>query len=285
MNSDFDEERLAEEAQAAIKYANNTFYNSVDTQFLYHYSTIEALFSGVLVKNPESEEKAISLFATDHRYLNDEKEIIHGCEIMRDIMEKYFHLNFDNDPEIFDSAESSYIISFSKKNDSIPMWSTYGNRGDGIAFGFDASIVEASLGNVVPCLYSDKDVKTYLITLLKKLKEYDLPEITPIEIKCRAFRLGYITCNMIAQLKNDFYSYEQEVRFVSRKVENKGYRYRNNLIIPYTKQFLPKVALKKIILGPDLSFDKTKRSIQEYIKSIGFEDVEIIQSNAPFRNL
>lgn len=285
MNTDFEEHRLVEEAQTAIKYANSAFFNSIETQCLYHYSTIEALFNGILVRNPESENKAISLFATDHRYLNDDKEIRHGCKIMRDIVKKYFRLDFDDDSEIFKDTERAYIISFSKEKDCIPMWSTYGNRGDGIALGFDASVLEASLGAIAPCLYSDKDVKKYLMKVLTKLEEYNSPEPTQGDMSALGFRLGYVTCSMIPQLKNEFYRYEKEIRFCSRQEVNIGYRYRKNLIIPYSLQYLPRIALKKIILGPDLNFEKTKQSIQEYIKSIGFVDVEIIKSNAPFRNL
>lgn len=285
MNTDFDEDRLIEEAQATLKYANCAFFNVADTQCLYHYTTIEALFSGILVRNPESEDKAISLFATDHRYLNDDKEIQHGCEIMSDIVKKYFKLDFENDPKIFKGTGRVYIISFSRDDDSIPMWSTYGNSGDGIALGFDASVLETSLGNIVPCLYSDKDVQTYLMKVLTKLEEYNSPEYTQGDMSALSFLLGYVTCSMIPQLKNDFYRYEKEIRFCSRQEVNIGYRYRKNLTIPYSLQYLPRIALKKIILGPDLNFEKTKQSIHEYIESIGFVDVEIVKSKAPFRNL
>lgn len=62
-----------------------TVFSIIQYPLLYHYSTIESLFSGILVKERESDDKAISLFATDHRYLNDEKEIKHGCDVLSDI--------------------------------------------------------------------------------------------------------------------------------------------------------------------------------------------------------
>lgn len=283
--SDRNKERLVNEAKAALEFANSSFFNPEKNPILYHYSTIESLLNGIVVKKPASNEKAISLFSTDHRYMNDDKEIKHGCNIMREVAKKYFDLEFSNDREIFQDNTNIFITSFSKESDSLPMWSTYGNRGDGIAFGFDSSIVKETLKNVYPCLYTEDDMKKYLYCILTKLKEYNTKSPSKEEIVERFYKLGFIHCSMLLQLKSEYYSYEREVRFATSKSDGKDYRYRNNLIIPYTKQYLPKKALKSIVVGPTLEFEKTKRSVLEYIENIGFNDVEIVSSKVPYRNL
>lgn len=281
-----DSTRLACETLQAMEFAGKRFFNIKETPVLYHYTTIDALYNGILVKEPESEEKALSLFATDHRYLNDEKEIAHGCKILKRYIKKVFKLEFKSNRDIFNPDETiSYIISFSKDGDCLPMWSTYGNRGDGIAFGFDSSVLQNCLGRVIPCLYTDNDLESYFLALLKKLESYIPSSPTEIEKKESFFRLGYASAKMVPMLKNKFFSYEREVRFVTMQGSDKRFRLRNSLIVPYTIKYLPKNALKTIVIGPDLQFEKTKMSIHEYIDSLGFENVTIVRSKAPFRNL
>lgn len=279
------QDRLVLETKEAIEYANTYFFDVINTPILYHNSTIEALFAGILVKDPESEDKAISLFATDHRYLNDDNEIKHGCTLLRAKVKNLFGLDFCNDNEIFADNSSAFVISFSKEKDCLPMWSTYGNKGDGIAFGFDAVLLKQSLNRIVPCLYSDKDINKFLYMALENLKDYNNERITKEEITERAYRLGYLTSSMIPQLKNSYYAYENEIRYVNYSVTDIKYRYRNNIIIPFVIKYLPRKTLKSIIIGPNLDFETSKQSIQEYINSLGFVDVEIIPSKAPYRNL
>lgn len=279
------EEQILLHVKNAITVANNSFFNNTEYPLLYHYSTIESLFSGILVKERESDDKAISLFATDHRYLNDEKEIKHGCDVLSDIMKEKFQLDFSDDDTILKDNTNTYIISFSKESDSLPMWSSYGNRGDGIAFGFDSKIVTSTLERIFPCLYNRAELVRYIVLTLTKLEELNPTESQTDAKRIKGYQLGYLTASIIPLLKNEFYRYENEVRFATSKIECVKYRYRNNLIIPYTIQYLPKSALKRIVIGPDLNFNSTKLSIREYIDSLGFTDVEIECSRAPYRNM
>ena len=122
--------------------------------------------------------------------------------------------------------------------------------------------------------------------MLMQKELYELVnKLTKEEITERAYRLGYLTSSMIPQLKNSYYAYENEIRYVNYSVTDIKYRYRNNIIIPFVIKCLPRKTLKSIIIGPNLDFETSKQSIQEYINSLGFVDVEIIPSKAPYRNL
>ena len=248
---------------------------------LYHYTNIEALFNGILVKDSPKEGEEISLYATDHRYLNDIEEIKGGCKRLKEKLGPMLEgiINEDTDfDELFDKDEPRYIISFSLNPDSIPMWSTYGRRGNGIALGFDTKKLVSSIKDIHPCIYTEKDMDEALKLLHDK---------TNFDSENALFFVLYACLHMVNLIKDSSYEYEKEIRFLSVQVDVKDrkYRYANNLIIPYIQKFLPKEALKTITIGPNLNTEMVKRSVREYIDSLGFKDVEIKISDVPFRTL
>ena len=70
-----------------------------------------------------------------------------------------------------------------------------------------------------------------------------------------------------------FFIAEQKIEF----------RHRNNLIIPYIKNYLPKFALKEIWIGPANDMDRVAKSLKKYLDYMGFGDVVIKKSRIPYR--
>lgn len=288
-----------------FKIINNTYFNDVNKHdLLYHYTNIGALFNGIILpKDKSNKDEALSFLSTDYRYMNDQEELIYGRKVIQDFYEK----RTNRDDKLSDSNQTinalCFLTSFSCKEDSIPMWSTYGNKGNGIALGLDAKILNEHLGKGLNLFF-------HCIYNMEKLKGLidDFVEANPIlkitEEVIRDFYAwiqGFIT----AFVKHPSYEYEDEVRllkmFPTKQDEETQmmldmfgaqnatsevkYRLANNLIIPYVINKLPKEVLKTITIGPNLDMDRTKTSIEEYIKSLGFTDVDIIPSKAPFRTL
>lgn len=257
---------------------------------LYHYTNIEALFNGIIVKDPESDEKAISLFATDSEYLNDYNEIHYGNTQIMDLIKNPESTDFPIVKKVdrYEDICQHYVTSFSRTKDSLPMWSTYGKRGNGIALGFDTVELITHLGLLYPCFYNKKEVRKFLKGLYSYMDEdshfnshfkFD----TPVK---EGYRDGYVHEQLTTLIKHPAYEYEKEIRFVCSSLQVKEINYRcvNNLIVPYTIMYLPKKSLKTIIIGPNLDSCRTKKSILQYLYSKGFKDVEVVESTVPFRD-
>lgn len=277
----FDEGFLAK-TESLMDFVYDPWFNVQEIPILYHYSSVKALFNEILIRKPVSKDKAISLFATDSHYLNDVSEIELGKSMMREVFDKMKISSYDRIIDEIVALERMNIISFSKEHDSIPMWSTYGNKGDGIALGFDSQVLKKNLRFICPCLYSKDATEESLRRLMDYYfaKKHSADDVGEIILQI------IVVCTIIlGQIKNSYYEYEKEVRFITLPLQKPEFRLKNNLIIPYIRVFLPHEALRRVVIGPNLDRQLTASSIRDYIRSIGYKDVEIIQSDAPFRNL
>nr|DAD94561.1 MAG TPA: Protein of unknown function (DUF2971) [Siphoviridae sp. ctREU2] len=265
---------------------------------IYQYTNLDALL-GILKR----ESKNICLWATRYNCLNDPNEISFGINTIKKLLtkykERYSRDLFNGSITPFDDFASivccPFIISFSKKKDFLPMWNTYGSRGNGVSLGFDRDIIYKNKNNWMlnDCGYYDET---------KEADEHVLQNILPkYEQKYGQDVVnGYL--NLVAELcsiiKNPYYEYEEEVRLFNFSQstynkqpiffnpileENIKFRTRNNEIIPYTEFYLPKQSLKEIYLGPSLDKEFSEEKIRYYLEICGFGDVTIIQSNAPYR--
>lgn len=280
------QEDIENALQIAILNAISNRMEFKEGNEIYHYTNIEALYRGILVNPRTDDEKGISIFATDHRYLNDDNEVRFGCEKINKIADKYIKYDKTKAGKIVDDSKSRYIISFSMNSDSIPMWSTYGKKGDGIVLGFDLLMVQKELRELYPCLYNDSQIESFLHTILSTKGAVSCgslsQEMADMETMFRLLNSFGLMSNIV---KHPSYEYENEFRYVSSSTDVVNYRYSNNLIIPYKLVYLPKRALKRIIIGPNLNQALVEISVREYIDSIGFTDVAIHKSEVPFRNL
>ena len=91
-------------------------------------------------------------------------------------------------------------------------------------------------------------------------------------------------------IKNAKYEYENEVRIIGcgnkqfdEHNKEKYYRYSNGRVIPYVKEYLPKQALCKVVLGPMANVALSKDAIKEFLDGKGFNHVEVCTSEIPYR--
>lgn len=270
---------------------------------IYHYTSMEALFNGILCKC--NSESRICLRASNVLYMNDPNEIQFGLS--------YFEKLFDNDIKddfntYAEKCSNYFLTSFSSHKDYLPMWNIYAHNATGIALGFNSNVIKGNKnGEFLSCLYGYEKLKSILekyVSNKKELKEN-------INDNTKELAIGIIIIlffillkygkeksfiddisekllpilRLIVSLKDQSYSYEQEVRLlsVSENVEEVKFYFKNNYFIPYINQYFPKEALEEIIVGPNNDMERTIYSIKTYLKHIGFEHVKVIPSKVPYR--
>lgn len=263
-----------------------------DAQILYHYTSIEALFGGIIVRQLQT-DKEICLWMSNCQYMNDPEELNTGIRFASDILNISPDILEKHASEYQQIKDNLYITSFSAASDCLPMWAMYGKNGNGIALGFNKEIIEATVPSLYKCVYVTESNKARLQSEISALIE----NADPKDIENLPDSAGKIFIQMFANIvnslafyivscfycKNPAYIYEQEIRSVLLTEESAKYRINNNLIIPYIEQYFPKSALKEIWIGPTNDMNRATYSLRKYLDHMGFNEVEIKQSQVPYR--
>lgn len=288
-----------------LKNYINSMLEKPNNSDIYHYTTIEALYNGILRKEAKVDEE-ICLRSTSALYLNDPEEIKIGLSFI----EKLLYGNsgrkiLDKQSDVMDACSEYFITSFSQDGDSLPMWSMYAANATGIALCFDKKIINND--SWFKCIYYNDKIQREVEEILASLCDYDL-DIADDKYGLLIFFL-FLLLIVIAydkntrdsfwqyiepivkftfSLKNPAYSYEEEVRLLyTSSDEDKDkikHRFKNNLIVPYIEQYFPKESLKEIIVGPNNDMERTIYSLEKYLKHIGFEHVKVTPSKVPYRS-
>lgn len=252
-------------------------------KLVYYYTDIDALLNGIIVDNPE-QDKEICLWATRCTHLNDKKELVEGIDKLKKLISPTAINRLRKD------TCKGHSLSFSQKCDSLPMWSMYGKNGTGVMLAFKISALIDKYGDrFQPCIYTGTKYDANVFNVMKHRKwgtEYS--KATP------DMKLKVIVCmcsQYIMLLKNGAFEYEDECRvigigfpyFTSEKERETFYRNKNSVITPYIKEYLPKIALQEIWLGPNNNPKLSKEALEEFLKSKGLTNVKVRTSKVPYR--
>jgi len=262
--------------------------NNLDSSLLYHYTNLDALLNGIIVNAPKKCDH-ICLWASHSDYLNDREEIKLGLSIRNEVMngDKLLPLK-DN---VHYDLSKVYILSFSKKRDSLPMWSMYGKSGNGISLCFNSNIVCTRTYLVRDCIYkNDSKFKSILSNLNNPDLKYTMDGKSPFadEGSTSYFIKHMCTHDWPFLVKDGCFDYEEEVRLIIKhsfynEESNIKFRVSNGLLIPYFDVFFPKTTLSEIIIGPTNDYVRSEFSLRMFLNSKGFEHVIISKSNVPYR--
>lgn len=258
---------------------------------LYHYTTVEALINGIVKENSEH----LCLWASNAKYLNDPTERTFGEKLLL----KKANINKDHMRLIRISGVlkklNIYTCSFSEVCDCLPMWSIYGNNGEGISLGFDYKALVLSGYSLIKCIYKgDKGFEERVNSMITDIQNSKLEPKEDDEMFYRykdvflaAHRFGLITGNSLC-IKDASYSFEKEWRCVLSDTDGeifpRRYRYGSKLTIPYICIELPKTALKEIWLGPTHNQTLSEESLRLFLNDNGMKEVKIHKSKVPYRN-
>ena len=252
-------------------------------KLVYYYTDIDALLNGIIVDNPTQDEE-ICLWATRCTHLNDKKELVEGIDKLKELISKVAINRLRKD------TCKGHSLSFSRKRDSLPMWSMYGKNGTGVMLAFKTAALVNKYGDrFQPCIYTGTKYDTNVFNIMKYRKWGDEYSRATPDIK-----LKVIVCmcsQYIMLLKNGAFEYEDECRVIgigfpylnSEKERQTFYRNKNSIITPYIKEYLPKTALQEIWLGPNNNPKLSKETLEEFLKSKGLSNVKVKTSKVPYR--
>lgn len=251
------------------------------TKTVYYYTDMNALVNGIIVPNPEA-NKEICLWATKWSHLNDKEENQAALNVLQEAL---------ND-DVFNSfvilSDDNHSVSFSKEQDSLPMWSMYGSHGGGVMLEFDVQKLLKIYGaRLMPCVYLNTD---YYNSVCANLFEFHFDDtFEHLSQHQKVLAVSILTQMFIGVTKNPAFHYENEVRIVGignkyfyDTVRQEEFRVKNGVLIPYIKEFLPKTCLKAVWLGPSMDKVLSQKTLRAFLDShqIG---AEVKCSSIPYR--
>ncbi len=276
----------------------------LDNEYIYHYTSAEGLY-GILSSN--------SLWFTRWDFLNDPNEKIYFTKVILDgFTRNTYELDFVNliksyselaNPKDYSNSPDNYFVcSFSVDSDSLDMWKYYSKNKNshGYNLAMDVSKLSRSLSDYNETLISSgyviykKDEQDNVIdTILQGL--YNIYKSNLGEKEKRSLILtwffrfrGYAEFFM----KHIAYSSEKEYRFVCKNIivapkhQATNFRIVNGVYIPYIDLKFDKECISSAFLSPTLHDNvSAKIGLENILKYLDYNDVQIFQSKIPFRNV
>lgn len=294
-------------------------------ELMYHYtslSTFQCLLDNI--SNNEFIFHASSIYS-----MNDSQEFIHGYNVVLDWLKKYEEeqgikenrlseiwdnylknhtkedLNTIFIEKLYKEEHIPYVIAFSKKGDSLPLWSMYGVDGKGVSLGFqdyflyirdfksteDFKIKSESEIDVLDVMYQNAPnldelrtnaLKSQYKQYLEEANKNNREHLLRVQMK----HLGIATIIVSPYIKHPAYAFEEEKRLAIYKRDEDKVLYKINSkgnMISYIETPIPKKNLRSITIGPCVDFVSTKRVLEQQLDKHEFKNVEIRQSEIPYR--
>lgn len=202
--------------------------------------------------------------------------------------------------EVIQTGSIPYICCFSKGKDLLPMWNYYSknqryegyNVGLQIKEGVKYSILDEKMEPIentstrlsfLNVIYNREEKRRIVKEeILNQIKNRD---IIAYQEKLNEWSMSF---------KNEAFEHEDETRLIcfASKENIKDeyfneyvvkYRTANGMIVPYMDIQLEKTVLKRITIGPLIEKEKAKETLQMYLQSKNYADVNIYSSEVPIR--
>jgi hypothetical protein len=241
---------------------------------LWHYTSLDTLYN--ILNNYDNKKPYINMWATHALFLNDPNEdkllqVAASKQISKEAMQEA--IGDDNHP---------FVISFSKKEDDLNQWRSYGDDGRGIAIGFVTNKLTSGKYQLQNVEYvSDKDIKSELI-------DDDLKDFKTTGNLLRLIRF----VDKGIWFKDKAYSDEEEWRIVLQHPidVDVDFRQARGLIIPFLRVKLPLDAISEIMIGPAVKEPElVEFGIRNMLRNKAFSEsvnslFEIKRSVIPYRS-
>ena len=270
----------------------------VETPYVYHYTSLDALFNGMLLEQPVNGMQ-ICLWASSVLCVNDTQEVRIAFDFVRDHIVKIEEAN-DDVSMMTEMIADYYVTSFSLLRDSLPMWHRYAKNATGISICFDVNVLRQSAkDSLMKCVYLTPEVLDKIRSNIKDSKpvsctfgQFALVCFVLLvglsKSKDRDKVVGRISAflDFLMSLKNNDYVDENEVRlFVVEQNTNAKSRVREQKdIVEYVERFFPKEAIVEIMVGPNnVDKEKTAFLIKRYLDRIGMSHVKVTTSGVHYR--
>lgn len=278
-------------------------YFTKNIKALYHYTNLEGA-QGIISDK--------TFWASHIKFMNDSKEYSHGLEVCESIVQKLIQeLPLENLrraylEEVFTILEEQdtdiFVVSFCESGDLLSQWRGYSRSQHGISIGFDfSSLFDVSFHlseeNFFPrkVIYDHKLQERIIRRIINvSLISLELSEVKPqFSPKEVARTIGYF----LPLFKHATFSEEKEWRIIVTNSRSMSYQHelkfraRDNIILPYIElethnkvlQNDNRLPVNQIIIGPSGTNEFTARSINYYLKNVGYPTVPIKLSHIPYR--
>jgi hypothetical protein len=266
---------------------------------LYHYTTQPGLLG--ILKNKE-------IWATHSQYLNDQREYLYALKIVKDEISlmadapaylQYKSLLHDMAADI-EGIEgiNVCVCSFSEDRDSLSQWRAYCGATSSFAIGFYGKMLAEVASDkrfyLARCIYDTSEQRALIRALLEEVLEENVEEIPwgDKDHLPHGGNLGAYLNRYAPILKDPSFKEEREWRIISRPLscKSEGYEFRpgNSMLIPYYK--LPLASenvsfdLAEVVLGPTPHPKQSKCSISSFLVSQNLKDIQVNNSEVPYRN-
>lgn len=231
---------------------------------IYHYTSVETLFK---IFHNISNEKGepfvgkgkpfIKMRANYFMNMNDPLD----CTYFINEWLEYQKLNPTLKWKTIWEIGVPYFISFSAAKDNLPMWNMYGNKGHGVAIGFNEDAIRDCCNNNIG------DVHHRAKMAMRSRKLYECKYWNKIEIKefiqnCKIEegKNDCDICSLSYLIKHPDYKYEKERRIVYLcNLNPKGPQ-------TYIDFYIPLDAITEIICGPCADLDFVKCAVPDILK-------------------
>ena len=251
----------------------DSFFSQQSNQPLFHYTGISSLLGMA---------KSNTLWASNVYCLNDSKEIVHACDVLKSILGRRLAASsVEQETEFLQQVEtwidhcrfgvfSLFVFSLSTEPSLLSQWRSYTPHGKGVSIGFSPEMLTslASRNNlkIAQCLYEQREHQELLESLLEKLlitfrqsfHLIDTSQAHPSQ-KYHPFLEDFRgdVLQVLSVIKHRAFSEEREWRLISPyypkyTVPQIKFREGASMLIPYIELDLgeSKPIFSKVILGP-----------------------------------
>lgn len=289
---------------------------------LYHYTTGAGLLG--MLKDYSADNPNLTMRATHYMYMNDPQEYIYGEKICKSVITEFENSsNIDNDkkislilhsPELEEirmqemrhfgakakkiAINTPYLISFSKKADTLYMWRMYAKNGNGLALQFDEEeLKKCDNATLKECLYYEEPAKSLIDICIQEIykKQVEFIDNNPQYFQStnpafyKLTRAHVIASTVFMEIgafiKHSAYKEEFESRLIVKSADNILFREKEGILFPFVEKRIPIEYIKSITIGPTADFNRVRESILLLLNSKGIKWTEdkIIKSNVPYR--
>ena len=279
--------------------------SQLESEFLYHYTSMDALCSMLSEYRKNSSTGNLTFWASSIFTMNDPREMSYGAEVLEILLpaiEKLFGLppensldikNLDREKVLKDTTTTPFVLSFTANEDELGMWNLYGDNGCGISLILSKDVKSIPLegGNssgLVKVNYN-KGIDNYpnLANIFNNgIIEWRNHNAPAKIMECKERTLSKLFTQLCPYIKSEAYKNENEYRICYTNVPYKSVKFRtkNKSIIPYIEVPLPIKSLRGIQLGPCCNYEMVEKSLRFLLDTCGL-DIEISKSNVPYRKL
>lgn len=283
------------------------FFSFKANKTLYHYTGIGGLLGIVETRK---------IWASHAYYLNDSKEILYACEVLRKVLSQCISDHQNDEREFLEQFTKwletfhvnhyhIFIFSLSEERSLLSQWRSYTPHGKGVSLGFSAHILNRILQSsdfrLAKCLYKHEEhrelmkslLEKMLVTFRQRLPHLDITKNYPPQ-KYHGFLEGYrgALLQVLSIIKHSAFEEEREWRLVSPYFERYTvpeikFREGASMLMPYIEIDLSnnngeQKLFEEVVLGPSQHANLSMSALSSYLSNkVACQKTG--NSNIPFR--